>query len=203
MKFHSLCRKSLSALHLSLSRGEIISAHSLFKIPADCYPPQKATFWLLVPQDLSFYLSHYSFLLKLSAFASLAQVIPQQLNNTTKHNSENIYYSFPHVAGWPSFRHPKEGKKTPTWTKSSQFISMQQGCWEVCVMDGRRWRLWQLINALIISGEDLPLLPELTEWAVCGLTSNPVFRARPLLSAVRGSHSFCFQKKAALFFGAV
>lgn len=91
-------------------------------------------------------------------------------------------------------------KKPLTWTKSSRFINMQQGCWDVCVMDGRRWRLWQLINALIISGEDLPLLPELTEWAVCGLTSNPVFRARPLLSAVWGSHSFSFQKKSCTFF---
>lgn len=57
-------------------------------------------------------------------------------------------------------------------------------------MDGCRWGVWQLINALIISGEDLPLLPELTEWAACGPTSNAVFRARPLLSASPGSHSF-------------
>lgn len=97
----------------------------------------------------------------------------------------------------------KEFIKHPAYIP--QLIKIRQGRWKVCVMDGCRWRVWQLINALIISGEDLPLLPELTEWAVCGLTGNPVFRARPLLSAVLGSHSFSSQKKkkkkkAALFF---
>lgn len=80
-----------------------------------------------------------------------------------------------------------------------QLINIQLGGLRVCVMDGCRWGVWQLINALIISGEDLPLLPELTEWAVCGLTSNVVFRARPLLSAVPGSHSFCSRRKICTF----
>lgn len=80
-----------------------------------------------------------------------------------------------------------------------QLINIQQGGLQVCVMDGCRWGVWQLINALIISSEDLPLLPELTEWAVCGLTSNAVFRARPLLSALPGSHSFSSQRKMCTF----
>ena len=80
-----------------------------------------------------------------------------------------------------------------------QLINIQQGGLRVCVMDGCRWGVWQLINALIICSEDLPLLPELTEWAVCGLTSNAVFRARPLLSALPGSHSFSSQRKICTF----
>lgn len=80
-----------------------------------------------------------------------------------------------------------------------QLINIQLGGLRVYVMDGCRWGVWQLINALIISSEDLPLLPELTEWAVCGLTSNAVFRARPLLSALPGSHSFSSQRKMCTF----
>lgn len=80
-----------------------------------------------------------------------------------------------------------------------RLINIQQGGLRVCVMDGCRWRVWQLINALIISSEDLPLLPELTEWAVCGLTSNSVFRARPLLSSLPGSHSFSSPQKICTF----
>ena len=80
-----------------------------------------------------------------------------------------------------------------------QLINIQQGGLKVYVMDGCRWGVWQLINALIISSEDLPLLPELTEWAVCGLTSNAVFGARPLLSALPGSHSFSSQRKICRF----
>lgn len=80
-----------------------------------------------------------------------------------------------------------------------QLINIQQGGLRVCVMDGCRWGVWQLINALIISSKDLPLLPELTEWAVCGLTSNAVFRARPLLSALLGSHSFSHQRRICTF----
>lgn len=80
-----------------------------------------------------------------------------------------------------------------------QLINIQLGGLRVCVMDGCRWGVWQLINALIISSEDLPLLPELTEWAVCGLTSNAVFRARPLLSAPPGSHSFSSHRKMCTF----
>lgn len=80
-----------------------------------------------------------------------------------------------------------------------QLINILQGGLRVCVMDGCRWGVWQLINALIISSEDLPLLPELTEWAVCGLTSNVVFRARPLLCALPGSHSFSSQRKICTF----
>lgn len=80
-----------------------------------------------------------------------------------------------------------------------QLINIQQGGLRVCVMDGCRWGVWQLINALIISSEDLPLLPELTEWAVCGLTSNAVFRARPLLSALPGSHSFSSHRETGTF----
>lgn len=80
-----------------------------------------------------------------------------------------------------------------------QLINIQPGGLRVCVMDGCRWGVWQLINALIISSEDLPLLPELTEWAVCGLTSNAVFRARPPLSALPGSHSFSSQRKMCTF----
>lgn len=80
-----------------------------------------------------------------------------------------------------------------------QLINIQLRGLRVCVMDGCRWRVWQLINALIISSEDLPLLPELTEWAVCGLTSNAVFRARPLLSALPGSHLFSSPRKMRTF----
>lgn len=80
-----------------------------------------------------------------------------------------------------------------------QLINIQLGGLRVCVMDVCRWGVWQLINALIISSEDLPLLPELTEWAVCGLTSNAVFRARPLLSTLPGSHSFSSQRKICTF----
>lgn len=76
-----------------------------------------------------------------------------------------------------------------------QLINIQLGGLRVCVMDGCRWGVWQLINALIISSKDLPLPPVLTEWAVCCLTSNAVLRARPLLSALPGSHSFSSQRK--------
>lgn len=82
---------------------------------------------------------------------------------------------------------------------SLQLINIQLGGLRVYVMDGCRWGVWQLINALIISSEDLPLLPELTEWAVCGLTSNAMFGACPLLSAPPGSHSFSSQRKICSF----
>lgn len=115
------------------------------------------------------------------------------LNLTKVNGFICCYYASTSTGGGKKSSLNKEFIKHPAYIP--QLINIRQGRWKVCVMDGCRWWLWQLINALIISGEDLPLLPELTEWAVCGLTGNPVFRARPPLSAVLGSHSFSLPGK--------